>query len=74
MDSCFSGDILNPNRARAPEIDNAYFRNAYTLVSRQVLTSGGSETVPDVSEFAKQLKLAFEGNTEPYIDPIMLFD
>jgi len=72
-DSCFSGDILNPSRAATPDITSAYFRDAYSRVSRQVLTSGASETVPDDSPFTRQLKLALEGNTKPYLDPLMLF-
>lgn len=72
-DSCFSGDILNPNRSAAPEINDEYFRNAYDRVSRQVLTSGASEVVPDDSSFSRQLKLALEGNNRAYLDPLMLF-
>jgi hypothetical protein len=37
-DACFSGDILNTTRALPPQIDNAYYRKAYALTSRQVLT------------------------------------
>lgn len=73
-DSCFSGDILNPTRAITPEITSEYFRNAYSRVSRQVLTSGASETVPDVSDFARGLKMALEGNTAPQLDPLMLYN
>jgi hypothetical protein len=73
-DSCFSGDILNPTRGAAPEITNEYFKNAYSRVSRQVVTSGASEAVPDESSFARQLKLALEGNTSPYLDPLMLYN
>jgi hypothetical protein len=73
-DACFAGDILNPTRAISPEITEEYFRNAYTRVSRQVLTSGSSETVPDESHFARGLKLALEGNTSPYLDPLMLYN
>ena len=39
-----------------------------------MLTSGASESVPDVSEFARGLKMALEGNTAPQIDPLMLYD
>lgn len=73
-DSCFSGDILNPTRGMAPTITNGYFKNAYARVSRQVLTSGASESVPDESQFTRQLKLALEGNTSPYLDPLMLYN
>jgi Tol biopolymer transport system component len=73
-DSCFSGDILNPSRGIQGEINNEYFKNAYRRVSRQVLTSGASEPVPDASSFARQLKLALEGNRQPYLDCLMLYD
>jgi hypothetical protein len=74
VDSCFSGDILNPTRGAPPEINNEYFRLAYQRRSRQVVTSGASETVPDTSEFAQQLKASLERNTRPYIDPLLLFN
>jgi len=73
-DSCFSGDFLNPTRGMAPTITNEYFKTAYARISRQVLTSGASEAVPDESPFSRQLKLALEGNTSPYLDPFMLYD
>lgn len=73
VDSCFSGDILNPTRSITPSIDSTYFKNAYTRISRQVLTSGASETVPDASEFARQLKMVLEGNNQPYLDPLMIY-
>ena len=74
-DSCFSGDILNPNRSiDAPTINNQYFSNAYNKVSRQVLTSGASETVPDESSFAMQFKLELKGNTNAYLDPLTMFN
>ena len=73
-DSCFSGDFLNPTRGMAPTITNEYFKNAYARISRQVLTSGASESVPDESPFTRQLKLALEGNTAPYLDPLMLYN
>jgi hypothetical protein len=72
-DSCFSGDILNPTRGAPSDITSEYFRAAYQRVSRQVLTSGASESVPDTSSFAMQLKLALEGNRQPYLDPLMLY-
>ncbi len=74
VDSCFSGDLLNPTRGAASEISNEYFKRAYERVSRQVVTSGASETVPDTSEFARQLRMALERNTRPYIDPMMIFN
>ncbi|MGA2765238.1 MAG: hypothetical protein ABSG17_17965 [Spirochaetia bacterium] len=73
-DSCFSGDFLNPTRGMVPAITSEYFKNAYARISRQVLTSGASESVPDESQFTRQFKLALEGNTSPYLDPLMLYN
>ena len=47
---------------------------AYQRVSRQVLTSGASETAFDVSEFAQQLKLILKRNDFPYLDLSMIYD
>ena len=49
-DSCFSGDILYADRGEPVVIDVNYYRRAYDLVSRQVMTSGASEKVPDSSD------------------------
>ena len=73
-DSCFSGDLLNVHRGAAPTVDSEYFRNALKYTSRQVLTSGASETVPDESEFARQFKSLLENNTEQAIDPLVMYD
>jgi hypothetical protein len=72
-DSCFSGDILDTNRGASPEITSEYLRRAYSLVSRQVMTSGASESVPDSSEFAMRLKSALSRANEPCIDPEYIF-
>jgi hypothetical protein len=68
-DACFSGEILNTDRAKPAAIDNAYYRRAYSLVSRLVLTSGSRETVPDESEFSQALKMCLRKNTAPLLDP-----
>ena len=73
-DSCFSGDILNVSRSGMPTINQEYFKRAYSRVSRQVLTSGASEIVPDRSDFARQLKLTLRKNKNPYLDTLMLFN
>ncbi|MDR2634326.1 MAG: leucine-rich repeat protein [Treponema sp.] len=75
-DSCFSGDILNAEyaeRLRPETIDNDYYRRAYALTSRQVLTSGSSEAVPDESEFSQALKLCLRRNTAPLLDPYGIY-
>ncbi|MGB9687065.1 MAG: InlB B-repeat-containing protein, partial [Rectinema subterraneum] len=73
-DSCFSGDILNVERGSQIEIADEYFKKAYARRSRQVLTSGASETVPDQSVFTRSLIRLFEENSKPYLDPLMLFN
>lgn len=73
-DACFSGDILNTTRSIPPQIDNAYYRKAYALTSRQVLTSGSSETVPDQSEFAAALINCLRKNTGSFLDPHSIYN
>jgi hypothetical protein len=73
-DACFSGDILNTSRALPSQIDNDYYRRAYKLVSRQVLTSGSSEEVPDESEFSGAFKFSLRKNSAPFLDPIGLYN
>jgi formylglycine-generating enzyme required for sulfatase activity len=72
-DACFSGDLLNTNRGASPEFTNDYFKKAYAKVSRQVMTSGASEEVPDSSEFAMRLKSILSRSEEPCLDPLALF-
>ena len=73
-DSCFSGDLLEAWREKTPAITHEYFKKAYKRRSRQVLTSGASERVPDNSEFSAQLKLALEENDKPYLDPLSIYN
>jgi tetratricopeptide (TPR) repeat protein len=71
-DACFSGDILNAQRG-VPRINSDYYRRAYAKVSRQVMTSGASESVPDTSEFALRLKSSLRRAEGVCIDPQYLF-
>jgi hypothetical protein len=73
-DSCFSGELLNSSRAMPEEVNNDYFRKAYARNSRQIITSGASEAVPDESEFARMLKIELRKNNSPYLDPFMIFN
>lgn len=73
-DSCFSGDILNITRGKIKEIEDGYFKKAYALISRQVITSGALEAVPDTSSFCRMLKIVLRKNISPYLDPMMLFN
>ena len=72
-DSCFSGDILDVTRGAGPVINSDYFRRAYSRVSRQVMTSGASESVPDASEFAMRLKSSLRWANGSFVDPFYLF-
>ncbi|MBN2735774.1 MAG: caspase family protein [Spirochaetales bacterium] len=77
VDACFSGAFLNTSREEIPIPDPSnipYFRKAYQLTSRQVITSGAMESVPDVSEFAQQLKMALKKNNTAFLDPLTLYD
>lgn len=76
-DSCFSGDILDIVREDENSPDPAhipYFRNTYIRTSREVITSGASEVVPDRSEFSEQLKICLKKNPNPYLDTLTLFN
>ncbi|MBN2533341.1 MAG: caspase family protein [Spirochaetales bacterium] len=78
-DSCFSGDILSTMRGSEhmdtvlDTIKDRQVITTYNLTSRQVITSGASEFVPDNSEFALQLKMTLEKNNNPYLDPFTLY-
>ncbi len=73
-DSCFSGDFLNVSRGFPTKIDTSYYAQALQLTSRQVLTSGASEAVPDASEFGQQLINVLERNTEAILDPVTMYE
>jgi hypothetical protein len=73
-DSCFAGDLIYNTRSIPPTIDAEYFRRAYSRVSRQVLTSGSTEIVPDDSEFADQLKFILARNENRFLDILMLYN
>lgn len=73
-DSCFAGDLIYNTRSIPPTLDAEYFRRSYSRVSRQVLTSGATEAVPDRSEFAEQLKSILRRNQKPLIDSLMLYN
>jgi len=73
-DSCFAGDLIYNTRSIPANIDAEYFKRSYSRVSRQVLTSGATEAVPDESEFAKQLKSILRRNQDRYLDALMLYN
>jgi hypothetical protein len=66
-DSCFSGDLLDAARGMPEPVIN--YPAAYDKVSRQAMSSGASESVEDVSEFASRLKNTLLRTETPYITP-----
>ena len=68
-DSCFSGDILDTSKGRGRDTGSRYYLNAWKRESRQALTAGASEEVPDKSWFAYHLRRFLEDNRQPYLDP-----
>ena len=73
-DSCFAGDLIHATRSIPSTIDAEYFKRSYSRVSRQVLTSGATEIVPDDSEFADQLKATLDRNQNRFLDALMLYN
>ena len=69
-DSCFSGDLLDAARGTPETIIN--YPAAYDRVSRQAMSSGASEAVEDVSEFASRLKNTLLRSETPYLTPDFL--
>lgn len=77
-DSCFSGDFFRGHRGKLPEVTDAVIKKAYTLSSRQALTSGGLEPVSDAgfgnnSVFSYFLVKTLEENKAPFLVPSVLF-
>lgn len=79
-DSCFSGSLFGgATRSKPPTITSRYFQEAYNRLSRQGLTSGGTEPVSDDgydghSIFAYYFLKALRENTHPYLTATTLFD
>ncbi len=71
-DSCFSGDFFRGHRGALPEVTDEVIRKAYTLTSRQAITSGGLEPVSDAgfggnSVFSHFLVQALKENRKPFL-------
>jgi len=73
-DSCFAGNLIYSTRSLPVNVTAEYFKGAYSRVSRQVLTSGAVEVVPDRSAFADQLISVFKRNDHSVLDALMLFN
>jgi hypothetical protein len=66
-DSCFSGDLLDATRGAPDTVLN--YPSAYDKVSREAMSSGASEEVRDLSEFASRLKNTLLRTETAYITP-----
>lgn len=70
-DSCFSGEIMNLKRGL---VKITPVKESLLKISREVLTSGASENVPDNSSFARALKSALRNNKKSFLDPLTLYN
>lgn len=73
-DACFGGSIFE--EATRAAFDNApkYIKNLYERQSRQAMTSGTKELVPDKSIFVEYLLKGLEANTTSYLSAGSLFE
>jgi len=69
-DSCYSGDFLDQKRGMSEPVNN--YPAAYNNVSRQAMSSGASQKVDDLSEFASRLKSILLRTEKAYITPEFL--
>lgn len=79
-DACFSGDIFRGKTMNIPfENSERYYKQVYSLKSRQAMTSGGIEPVMDGgkdghSVFAYYLLKALRANKLPMMDAGQVFE
>jgi len=71
-DSCFSGAFTREHRVIETDIDDRYFREKYSKLSRNVITSGGMEPVEDAGKgghsiFAYYFLKTLKDNPHPYL-------
>jgi len=66
-DSCYSGDLLDARRGMSEIVID--YPAAYNALSRQAMSSGASEEVDDISEFASRLKSTLLRTETPYLTP-----
>ncbi len=74
-DACFSGSIFSTREvlANTSGLDDYGFSRVYKLSSRNAMTSGTLESVPDQSEFTKYLIKRLEENEKEYFTARQLF-
>jgi hypothetical protein len=78
-DSCFSGDFLRGTRGKLPDVTEEVIKKAYTLSSRQAISSGGLEPVSDEgfgknSVFSHFLVKTLRENQKPFLVPSDFFN
>ncbi len=79
-DSCFSGSLFaGVTRSKPPTVTGRYFQEVYNRLSRQGLTSGGTEPVSDEgydghSIFAYYFLKTLRENNDTYLTASSLFD
>jgi formylglycine-generating enzyme required for sulfatase activity len=78
-DSCFSGDFLRGHRGKLSEATDEVIKKAYTMTSRQAISSGGIEPVSDAgfgknSVFSHFLIRTLRDNQKPFLVPSDFFN
>ncbi len=72
-DACFAGSLFSMSREVAMEDASKSVHYKYKLCSRQAITSGTMETVPDASVFMRYLVKQLKENDEKYLPVGELF-
>ena len=71
-DACFSGSIfISHGTGTASQLP---VTDLYVVKSRNAMTSGALQTVPDESAFLKYLVMRLKDNKKPYLPAVRLFD
>lgn len=74
VDACYGHEFAENSRGKPNDIDNEYLRRGYQKISRQVIVSGKEDSISDNLDFAEQLKVALNGNTKQFLDPVSLYE
>jgi len=73
VDACYSGSVLE-GRTKDPQGERLAFASLFTRKSRQALTSGALEKVPDKSKFMEAVLKQLESNTKQYYSASDLYN